>query len=279
LLGYPVVSLPLWQVIEFHTVVGYDSSVRGIHMPLLDHFHSPLKDTRHWEGFHSAWANGIVAVLNQELLPEEYFAEANIHMGPRIEVDVATMNGTGHVPESNSGEKGSIAIATRPARTWTPPAATFTIPTVFVDTFEVLVFNSSGGPTLVAAIEFVSPGNKDRAENRNLFAIKCASYIANGASLNVVDVVTDRHANLHDEIMKLVCAGERSLFPGSPPIYASAYRPVHRKDGDQFDVWLSALEVGRDLPKLPLGISHDLILPIDLEATYMETCRKLRILK
>ena len=25
-------------------------------MPLLDHFHPPLSDERHWESFHAAWA-------------------------------------------------------------------------------------------------------------------------------------------------------------------------------------------------------------------------------
>ena len=59
-------------------------------MPLLDHFHAPLADERHWESFHSAWAGEIMAHLNQGGLPAGYFAEAQVHLGGRVEVDVAS---------------------------------------------------------------------------------------------------------------------------------------------------------------------------------------------
>ena len=36
-------------------------------MPLRDHFHPPLKSRRHWEGFHSAWANTIVRNLARKV--------------------------------------------------------------------------------------------------------------------------------------------------------------------------------------------------------------------
>lgn len=54
---------------------------------LLDHFHPPLSQIRHWTGFHSHWASVITADLNQ-LLPKEWFAEPNVHWG--VEVDVGT---------------------------------------------------------------------------------------------------------------------------------------------------------------------------------------------
>ena len=42
------------------------------------------------------------------------------------------------------------------------------------------------GATLVAAIELVSPGNKDRPEARLAFAAKCVSYLTRGVGLIVV---------------------------------------------------------------------------------------------
>ncbi len=60
-------------------------------MPLLDHFHPPLSSQRHWEGFHSAWANEIVRELNGGLLPQPYFAEPHISFGQQIEIDVASL--------------------------------------------------------------------------------------------------------------------------------------------------------------------------------------------
>jgi hypothetical protein len=75
------------------------------------------------------------------------------------------------------------------------------MPAIFPDDFQVQVFSSVAGPTLVAAIELVSPGNKGRAESRRAFAAKAAAYLQRGIGLIVVDIVTTRHANLHDELM------------------------------------------------------------------------------
>ncbi len=52
-------------------------------MPLLDHFRSPLSDARHWESFHGGWAYEMMAALNRGLLPEGYFAEAQVHISRR----------------------------------------------------------------------------------------------------------------------------------------------------------------------------------------------------
>src|SRR5205085_725706 len=69
-------------------------------------------------------------------------------------------------------------------------AASLVMPAVFPDDIEVQVFATTAGATLVAAIELVSPGNKDREEARRAFAAKCAGYLTRGVGLVVVDVVT-----------------------------------------------------------------------------------------
>jgi hypothetical protein len=51
------------------------------------------------------------------------------------------------------------------------------MPGIFPDSFEVRVYSFSDGRTLVEAIELISPGNKDRREERRAFATKCASYL------------------------------------------------------------------------------------------------------
>src|SRR5436309_5839901 len=61
-------------------------SSRGHAMPLLDHFHPPLSERRHWHSFHNSWATYLSAQLNS-LLPEGNFAEANVQFG--VEIDVA----------------------------------------------------------------------------------------------------------------------------------------------------------------------------------------------
>ena len=60
-------------------------------MPLLDHFRPPLYPRRHWESLHASWSNNIMARLNERILPEGYYAETQIHIGGRVEVDVAAL--------------------------------------------------------------------------------------------------------------------------------------------------------------------------------------------
>jgi hypothetical protein len=222
-------------------------------MPLLDHFRPPLFPRRHWESFHVAWAGVIADELNNELLPEGYFAEEHAHSGARVEIDVATFR------DDESG--GGLATA---VRTYAPPAPPLTIPAAFPDEFEVRVYESEGGARLVAAVELVSPANKDRPAHRRAFAAKCAGYLAQGISLVVVDVVTTRQADLHAEIMTLL--GQSAPSPQN--LYAVAYRPIVRDGADAIDVWPHRLALGKDLPTLPLALSAEVVVAIDLESTY-----------
>jgi len=235
-------------------------------MPLLDHFHPPLAPTRSWESFHAFWIATIGETLNLKLLPPRYYAETQSHIGGRVEVDVATLERS-----PREAAVGNGPVATLTAEAWAPPAPPLVIPGVFPDEFEVLVFGGSTGAHFVAAIELVSPGTNDRPESRRAFAIKCASYIQAGVGPIVVDVVTERLANLHDEMIGLLDLPDRFRFPGETQLYAVAYRPARREPGgDQVDVWPAPLAVGQPLTTLPLALRGGPIIPVDLEATYAE---------
>src|SRR2546421_10011379 len=137
------------------------------------------------------------------------------------------------------------------------------MPAVFPDTFEVRVFSTVAGLTLVAVIELVSPGNKDRPAERRAFTAKCASYLAQGVSLIVMDIVTNRHANLHNDLMRLMEAAPGLDFPAEVTLYAAAYRPVRRGEQEEIDFWLRPLAVGAPLPTLPLRLTRDLFVAVD----------------
>src|ERR1022692_4508241 len=142
-------------------------------MPLLDHFHPPLIEERHWESMHSAWANAIVMQLNDSVLPADFFAELHIKIGVPVEIDVATLE-QDHRAEAE--QNGGVATAV-----YAPPKPALVLPVDFsdLDTFEIEV-RQEGGRTLVAAIELVSPANKDRRTHRQAFVRKCASYLQEG---------------------------------------------------------------------------------------------------
>ena len=242
-------------------------------MPLLDHFHPPLSTERHWESFHAAWTGSLADALNR-LLPAGYFAEERVHAGPSVEIDVATFEPAAGVRAAAPGNGGAATLTTP---VWSPTAPAWTVPAVFADDFEVRVFSSRGGPALVAAIDLVSPRNKDRPDARKAFAVKCASYLHQGVSLILVDVVTDRHANLHNETMLLLDASEKCQLPAEAMLYAVAYRPVRRQDREEIDLWPAPLSIAIPLPVLPLALNAELSMPVDLEATYLDACRRRRL--
>jgi hypothetical protein len=226
-------------------------------MPLLDHFRPPLSERRHWHSFHNSWATYLSSHLNT-LLPEGYFAEANVQFG--VEIDVAAF-------ETSAGEAMSGA--------WTPPPPQSSSPIELPEAVvEVGVFSRSSGPQLAGAIELVSPANKDRPAHREAFVSKCAAYLQAGVGLVVVDVVTERSAELHRDVLLRVGAAD----PGAgPALYGSAYRAADRDAVTVLDVWLESLAVGQPLPTLPLWLRGDICLPVELEATYMRTCVEQRI--
>ena len=198
-------------------------------------------------------------------MPLGYFAETQVHIGSRVEVDVASFERRAPASTANENE-GGVAV-----QTWALPTATLVMPAVFPDEIEVQVFATATGATLVAAIELVSPGNKDRAETRCAFAAKCAGYLQMGIGLVIVDVVTSRQANLHDQLVRLMELPATFRFAPESPLSAVAYRPVRRDpEGDQIEVWLIPLAVGKALPIMPLALRNSVTVPLDLEATYVE---------
>jgi hypothetical protein len=138
------------------------------------------------------------------------------------------------------------------------------------------VLSTETGPKLVAAIELISPGNKDRAAERRAFAIKCASYLYQGIGVVIVDIVTSRRANLHNEILRLMETADLPL-PPETNLYAVAYRPLRRGAADEIEVWRTPLALGQTLPTLPLGLRADLVIPVDFESAYAEACLRKRL--
>jgi hypothetical protein len=238
-------------------------------MPLLDHFRPPLRGPRRWEGFHHAWAANIAQHLNREVLPPEFFAESEISLGPTLEIDVANLEGT------NGREASPAAAATA---VWAPPKPLLTFPVDFarLDVCEVRVYEDLGGAQLRAAIELVSPANKDRPGSRRTFAAKCAGYLKQAVSLVIVDVVTERAANLHADLLEVLEVSE-AAWESPTQLYAVAYRPVPVQNQQRIEAWPEVLTLRQPLPLLPLWLRLDLSVPLHLEETYATTCEGLRI--
>jgi len=244
-------------------------------MVLQDHFRPPLSVRRHWHAFHNAWATYIAADLNQ-WLPEGYFAEPNVQFG--IEIDVATFEeAASSSPSAESVRQSSDPSPTGADEGWRIPAPTQTVAiAMLTDRVEVLVFTQEAGPTLAGAIELVSPANKDRPAHRDALVSKCAAYLQQGIGLVIVDVVTDRRANLHNDLLTRLRASD--VDPWEVKLYAVSYRPVQRAGQPSLDIWQAGVTVGGALPTILLWLRGNLCFPVDLDATYHRTCREQRII-
>src|SRR5690242_256157 len=171
-------------------------------MPLRDHFCPPVSKRSSWEGFHAMWPTTMIQRLVPQL-PEQYTAEPRVHLGTNFEIDVCAFEAerpfaAGHIAISGNGD---VATAV-----WAPPE-----PTLAVDAdpteqyaYEVLVFDQSRERVLVAAVEFVSPANKDRPQSRREFMAKCAALLGQNVCVSIVDLVTTRHFNLYAELLDFI---------------------------------------------------------------------------
>jgi hypothetical protein len=93
----------------------------------------------------------------------------------------------------------------------------------------------------------------------------------------VVDIVTNRLANLHNDVMASFGRGDPFLMAPDAATYAVAYRPSRQPSGDQIELWPTPLTLGQPLPLLPLALRNAGVVPVDLEATYQEACQRSRL--
>ena len=139
------------------------------------------------------------------------------------------------------------------------------------DEYGVRVYDTEHGRRLVAAVEL------DRPECRAQFVAKCAALLRQGVAVVLVDVVTTRESNLYAELLEWISERDPALGDDPPAVYAVACRWRPRGTSRWLEAWNRPLAVGEPLPVLPLWLSDELAVPLDLEASYEQTCRDLRI--
>ncbi len=141
--------------------------------------------------------------------------------------------------------------------------------------YEVRVYDQHHARRLVAVVEIVSPRNKDRPDSREAFVSKCHALLQQEVCVAIVDPVTERSANLYAELAARIGAAPPAI--ASALIYAVSCRGFVARGRWRVEAWEHELAVGSPLPTLPLWLTDSLYVPLELEATYEDTCRGLRI--
>jgi len=209
-----------------------------------------------WEGVHLLWIAELLRHIKSEL-PTGF--RAFLGSGPALAVgapsvrpDIAVRAHENTEPLATSGQSHTTEPDIEVAVAELEPA-----PALFVEHDN----------RLVAAVELVSPRNKDRPFARATYLNRYVSYLMEGIHLMLIDVHR-RPAGFSfaDEIAKALHFADSAL----PAPMCVSYRVGEpaATGGRLLAIWRRPLSSGAPLPKVPLPLDIDLEVEVDLEATY-----------
>jgi hypothetical protein len=120
---------------------------------------------------------------------------------------------------------------------------------------------------MVAAVELVSPRNKDRPSSRAFYLARYLGYLHEGAHLLLVDV---HRRPVGFSFADALAAEMQIKHEPLPPPLAVSYQVGEpaTEGGRLIGTWRRSLVVGQPLPTIHLALSTRQVIPIDLETTY-----------
>ena len=120
---------------------------------------------------------------------------------------------------------------------------------------------------LISALEVISPRNKDRPIARSPYLTRYLSYLLEGVHLVLIDVhPRPLGFSFADQIAEELHLEKSAL----PTPFAVSYRVGEPAPtgGRLLATWRRPMKVGASLPSIPLALTVDLSVPLDLDATY-----------
>jgi hypothetical protein len=220
-------------------------------MPLHD-----WTDRTGWEGLHIFWMTEIARALRAELPP-----------GYRAVIGSSPLVAVGAVPV-----KPDVAVTNGTAPHAPPTAAPAPAPVPDVEVAVAMLEEDTSVQVerdgrLVAVVELVSPRNKDRPTAREQYAARYLSYLRAGVHTLIVDV---HRRPLGFSFPQLIAAslGQELPAPVAPSVVSYRVGGPAATGGRMLAVWHHALVLGEPLPRMPLALTVDDLVMIDLEPTY-----------
>jgi hypothetical protein len=217
--------------------------------------------------FHHAWIEEIKRSLNNGILPSGYYALAEQIAGG-IGPDVIALQ----APEED-GRNGAAAAhaeqaASKAGLLVVSPKVTLTSEAdraYYRRKKSTVVIRHVTGDDVVAMVEIVSPGNKDRKRSLQAFVEKAGSLLDQSIHLLVLDVLPPGRFDpngIHGAIWEAV-AGEDYTRPQGKPLTLVGY-----ESGLAFRAYIEPLAVGDTLIDMPLFLEPGAHVPVPCEATY-----------
>lgn len=208
--------------------------------------------------FHTTWLIHLKEAMNDGLLPPGYRAFAEQRAELYIP-DVLALTSE----ETAAQRNGSSNVAVVEPKT-DRKAVVGTPPTLG----RALTVRHTTGRRVVAIIEIVSPGNKDRESHVGDFAGKVASMVQGGVHAVVLDLLPPRShdpGGMHGVIWSLLDAEhEEEQPPAGRPLTFASYRSADRPIA-----YLNFAKVGQPFPPVPLFLDQGQFVELPLESSYM----------
>lgn len=227
--------------------------------------------------FHQRWIMAITEVLNQGLLPGDYYALAE-QQGARFVPDVLTLK-TRDEPEpddaapvpgdrltglgngkSGGAAEGGLLVAEPRVRVRAETDLEF-----YRRRQNVAAVRHVSGDRLVAIVEVVSKGNKSGRKAFDDFVRKAAEFLAREVHLLVLDLqpTTPRDPQgIHGAVWGEV-AGEEYVRPADKPLTLAAY-----ESGTGVRAFVEPVGVGDPMIDMPLFLTPGEYVAVPLEETY-----------
>ena len=217
-----------------------------------------------YHNFHYRWIAAIMDRLNAGLLPSGYFAMAEqIIGGP--ETDVVALQ-TSTRPKSKVGSNGGVTLAPFQPKTRfvmrVPPEQE----RYARKANRIAIHHELG--EVVAVIEIMSPGNKDRRRSFRTFVDKAIDLMQQQVNLLIIDPFPPgRHdpQGIHGAIWEEF-NDEPFQLPPDKPLTLASYQVEPIKT-----CYLEPIAVGDALPDMPLFLMGDCGINVPLEETYQTT--------
>jgi hypothetical protein len=221
-----------------------------------------------FHALHVAWIAEIQRCLNSGLLPSNYYALAE-QVASNIIPDVLTLQDWGSVDaagvrdQPTDGDDGGVAVATK-------------MPTVSVrDTISESVLLASrrrrvairhtSGDRIVALLEIISHGNKEKQGAVEQFIDKAATALDQGLHLQVIDLFPPGPFDpngMHGALWSRL--GGRYELPPDKPLTLAAYAAA-----GAVTCYVEPTSVGTMLVDMPLFLTPGRYVNVPLERTYL----------
>ena len=231
--------------------------------------------------FHQKWIAAISNVLNERLLPREFYSLVEQHANG-VEPDVITLESV--EPEDDAGRHGGVATLAKGTVQTRVQIQQVEPQTQFKDEVSdawyaargsrVAIYHSNGD-RVVAYLEVVSYGNKDRAWSVQVFNDKLEDAINHGCHLMVIDLhppgsfdPRGMHAALWGRFNEMSHGVSEEL-----PLGIAAYRVQCLNGNIVPSAYFESTAVGQNLPVMPLFLTSEEYINLPLQETYDEAWR------